>query len=108
MAFGEINPRHHKFWLFVEFSVYVQKNLKAIISFIDFSKAFDSIHRGKMKQILLAYGLPKETIAAIMILYKNTNVKIRSPGGDTDYLDIVTAVLQGDTLVSYLFIICLD
>ena len=61
-----------------------------------------------MEQILLAYGLPKETVAAIMILYRNTNVKVRSPGGDTDYFDIVAGVLQGDTLAPYLFIICLD
>ena len=61
-----------------------------------------------MEQILLAYGLPKETVAAIMILYRNTKVKIRSPDGDTEYFDIVAAVLQGDTLAPYLFIICLD
>ena len=61
-----------------------------------------------MEQILLAYGLPKETIAAIMMLYKNTKVKVRSPDGDTDYFDIVTGVLKGDTLAPYLFIICLD
>ena len=28
--------------------------------------------------------------------------------GGTDYFDIVTGVLQGDTLAPYLFIICLD
>ena len=61
-----------------------------------------------MEQIPLAYGLPKETVAAIMMLYKNTKVKVRSPDGDTDYLDIVAGVLQGDTLAPYLFIICLD
>ena len=61
-----------------------------------------------MEQILLAYGLPKETVAAIMILYKNTKVKVRSPDGDTEYFDIVAGVLQGDTLAPYLFIICLD
>ena len=43
-----------------------------------------------------------------MILYRKTKVKVRSPDGDTDYFDIVAGVLQGDTLVSYLFIICLD
>ena len=59
------------------------KNLEATIVFIDFTKAFDSIHRGKMEQILLAYGLPK----AIMILYGNTKVKVCSPDGDTDYFD---------------------
>ena len=66
------------------------KNLQATISFVDFTKDFDSIHRGKMEQILLAYGLPKETVAAIMILYRNTKVKVRSLDGDTDYFDIGT------------------
>ena len=61
-----------------------------------------------MKQILLAYGLPKETVAAITILYKDTKVKVRSPDGDTEYFDIVVGVLQGDMLAPYLFIICLD
>ena len=61
-----------------------------------------------MEQILLAYGLPKETVAAITILYRNTKVKERSPDGDTEYFEIVAEVLQGDTLAPYLFIICLD
>ena len=61
-----------------------------------------------MEQILLAYGIPTETVAAIIILYRNTKVKVRSPDGDTDYFDIVVGVLQGDTLAPYLFIICLD
>ena len=52
------------------------KNLQATLLFVDFSKAFDSIHR-EMEQILLAHGLPKETVAAITILYWNTKVKVR-------------------------------
>ena len=35
------------------------KNLQATLIFVDFTKAFDSIHKGKMEQILLAYGIPK-------------------------------------------------
>ena len=61
-----------------------------------------------MEQILLAYGLPKETIGAIRMPYKNTKVKVCSPDGDTDYFDIVAGVLQGYSLAPYLFIICLD
>ena len=60
-----------------------------------------------MEQILLAYDLPKETVAAIMMLFKSTKVKVHSPDGDTDYFDIVVVMLLGDTLAPYLFIICL-
>ena len=61
-----------------------------------------------MEQVLLAHGLPKETVAAIMMLYRNMKVKVCSQDGDTDYFDIIAGVLQGDTLAPYLFIICLD
>ena len=109
MAFRGIDPRCHKFLLSFKFlKVYVQKNLEATILFVDFTKAFDSIHRGKMEQILLANGRPKETIIAIMILYRNTKVKVRFLDGDTNFFDIVVDILQGDTLAPYLFIICLD
>ena len=63
--------------------------------------AFDSIHREKIEQILLAYNLPRETVVAIMMLYKNMKVKLRSLDGDTDFFDIVSGVLQGDTLAPY-------
>ena len=72
------------------------KNLEATILFVDFTKAFDFIHRGKMEQILLPYTLPKETVAAIMKLDRNTKVKVCSQDGDTDYFNIVAGVLQGD------------
>ena len=84
------------------------KNREATISYVDFSKVFDFIHRGKMEQILLAHFFPKETVEPIMMLYKNTKVNVHSPDGDTDYFSIVAGVLQGDTLAPYLFIIWPD
>ena len=105
MASEEIDPQPHKYWPSVEtlkaFGQKKQKNkLQATLLFVDFTKAFDSTHRGKMEQILLPYGMPKETVAAIMILYRNNKVKVHSPDGDTEYFDIVAGVLQGDTLAT--------
>ena len=47
-------------------------------------------------------------INAIMILYRDTKSMVRSPDGDTKYVDINAGVLQGDTLAPLLFIITLD
>ena len=44
----------------------------------------------------------------VMMLYKNTKVKVSSSNEDIDYFDIVAGVPQGDTLAPYLFINCLD
>ena len=76
----------------------VPKNLQQPYYLLILSRHFYSIHRGKMEQSLLTYSLPKETVAATVILYRNTKVKVRSLDGDTDYFDIVAGVLQGDTL----------
>ena len=43
-----------------------------------------------------------------MLLYKNTKAMVCSPDGNTDFFDIVTGVLQEDTIALYIFIICLD
>ena len=88
MDFSESNPQHQILTIHRIIGV-CAKNLEAILLFIDFSKAFDSIHRGKIEQIFLVYSLPKETVTAIVILYTNRKVKVRSLEGDTNIFDIV-------------------
>ena len=85
-----------------------RKHLKAAILFVDFSKAFDSVHRGMMLKILKAYGIPDQLIQAIGKLYEGTRAKVISPDGETDYFNILAGVLQGDTLAPYLFAIVVD
>ena len=59
------------------------KNLEAILIFIYFKKAFNTIHRGKMLAILKAYGIPKELVTAISIMYKDTTAKVITSDGET-------------------------
>ena len=84
------------------------KHLPAVITFIDFKKAFDSIHRAKMMKILKAYGIPPNLLRAIERMYSNTKARVVTPDGETEQFDITAGVLQGDTLAPFLFIIVLD
>ena len=56
-----------------------------------------------MEQILLEYGFPKETVPATMMLSKIIKAMVCSFDGVTNFFNIVTGVLQGDTLAPYRF-----
>ena len=73
-------------------------NLKSIIVFVDFRKAFDSIHSGKTMQMLKAYGVPETLVGVISKLYGNTRARVVTPDGDIELFDIIAGVLQADTL----------
>ena len=78
------------------------------MTFIDFSKAFDSIGHDTMFKILKAYGIPPHILGAIKSTYNSLRAKVVSPDGDTDYFKIMAGVMQGDTLAPFLFVIVLD
>ena len=61
-----------------------------------------------MEQILLVYSLLKETATTIIMIYKSKQVMVNSQAGDTDFINIVAGVLQGDISALYLFICCQD
>ena len=83
-------------------------NREAAFVFVDFSKAFDSIDRTKMFEILALYGIPAPFIEAIKVLYTNTSSTIMTPDGETKPIEILAGILQGDTLAPFLFIMVLD
>ena len=85
-----------------------KKILPTAMTFIDFKKTFDTIHRGKMFKILKAYGIPDILVTAIKNMYRDTQAKVLSPDGETRSFNIHVGVLQGDTLAPYLFVIVLD
>ena len=83
-------------------------NFDSIFIFIDFSKALDSINRNSMLEILDLYGIPKQMVEAIRLLYTNNSASVLSPDGETKPFDIKAGILQGDTLAPFLFIMVVD
>ena len=83
-------------------------NLKAIIIFVDFKKAFDSINREIMLRILKAYGIIHNIIQAIALMYKYYYAKVIIPDGENENFQITKGILQGDILAPFIFVITLD
>ena len=63
--------------------------------------------RGDRTNTSSVWSPHQKIVAAIMMLYKNTKVKVCSLVGDSDFFDVAD-VLQVDTLAPYLFLIFLD
>ena len=82
-------------------------NLICVLSFIDFKKAFDTIHHRELMEILLAYGVPEKLVAAIAATYSQTWAKVRTPNGYTESFQILAGVLR-HTLAPLLLIGALD
>ena len=53
-----------------------RKHLPAVMTFIDFKKAFDSIHRGNLMKIVRAYRIPARIVQSISNVYSR-----RCPAG---------------------------
>ena len=70
-------------------------NRELYINFIDYEKAFDSIHRDSLWQILRAYGIPQRIINIIKCFYSNFTCCISQ--GDLSF-EVKTGVRQGSVM----------
>ena len=75
------------------------------VNFVDFEKAFDSIHRDSMWRILRHYGIPSKLVRLIKGFYLNFQCTV---GKDTDFFDVKTGVRQGCVMSAMLFNIAID
>jgi len=77
------------------------------VTFIDFGKAFDSVKREIMWLTLQQYGIPREIIHIIKILYDGFKCKISHEGKLSDFIEVRNGVRQGCILSPTLFLLIL-
>ncbi|XP_067411321.1 uncharacterized protein [Emydura macquarii macquarii] len=75
------------------------------VNFIDFEKAFDSVDRDRLWQILRAYGIPHHMVELIRSFYKNYSCCV---GRSDIWFEVKTGVHQGCVMSPLLFNLVID
>lgn len=87
---------------------YNEFNLNAVLCFIDYTKAFDSLHQQKLWDALKQYtDINPAYINILSKLYESSKARIRTDVGTTRLIDILRGVKQGDLASAILFCIAL-
>ena len=76
--------------------------------FVDFQKAFDSLDREVLWQLMRHYGIPEKYISIIKNTYTGMQSKIIHEGQLTEPFEITTGVRQGCLLSPLLFLLAID
>ena len=80
-----------------------------ILNFIDFRKAFDSINRECLWQILLAYQIPPKIVNIIKAFYNNYNCCIiNNYNKQSDLFNVNSGIRQGCIIPPFFFIVTID
>ena len=86
----------------------VEWNSSLYINFVDYHKAFDSIHRDTLWQLLRYYGVPAKITSLIRNSYKEMSCLVVHQGRLTRKFKVKTGVRQGCLLSPFLFLLATD
>ena len=78
------------------------------INFIDFKKAFDSIHRDTLWKIVKAYGVPDKIVTLMKCFYTKFECTVLLNNKETDWFTVNSGVRQGCIVSPILFLISID
>ena len=83
-------------------------NSPLYINFIDFQKAFDSLHRDTLWNILQSYGVPGKLIALIKLFYHHFECSVVVDGNLSEWFPVESGVRQGCIISPILFLVAID
>jgi hypothetical protein len=76
--------------------------------FIDFKKAYDSVRREKLYNILIQFGIPKKLVQLVKVCLSDPTSKVRIGNIISDSFGIRSGLKQGDALSPLLFNFALE
>ena len=76
--------------------------------FIDFKKAYDSIKREKLYNILIQFGIPKKLVQLVRMCLSDPISRVRVGNNMSDSFEIRSGLKQGDALSPLLFNFALE
>ncbi|KAG0723026.1 LINE-1 retrotransposable element ORF2 protein [Chionoecetes opilio] len=79
-----------------------------LAAYVDLKKAFDSVHRESLWDLLRLRGIPARTIGLITGLYSGTESAVKCGAGVSSFFPVNTGVRQGCVLAPSLFRACMD
>ena len=83
-------------------------NSAVYINFVDFEKAFDSLHQPLLWKILRYHGIPPKIVNTITMLYSDPQCKVICGSCTTESFPVTTGVKQGCLLSPLPFILAMD
>ena len=84
-----------------------EARIELITVLLDWEKAFDKIHQGKLLEALRRIGIPNKTVRVIESMYRAPRFSVREKGKRSTERRQRTGIRQGCPLSPYLFIIVL-
>ena len=78
------------------------------INFIDFEKAFDSIHRESLWLIMQKYGIPDKIVRMVKVFYEDFNRAVEDQAEACEWFNIKTDIKQGCNMSGFLLLIGMD
>ncbi|XP_030638825.1 uncharacterized protein LOC115819438 [Chanos chanos] len=83
-------------------------NNPVLINFIDFQKAFDSLHRDTLWKIVQSYGVPPKMTTLMKMFYNQFECSVIINGNLTDWFSVESGVRQGCIISPILFLFAID
>ena len=86
----------------------VEWNSSLYVCFVDYEKAFDSVHGKTLWKIMESYGIPSKLVRMVIAMYDGSQCAVVEGTGQTDWFDVKSGVKQGCNMSGFLFLLVID